>query len=538
MKKLISLALVLAMVLSLATVAFAYDSDVTCQITAPYNGHSYAAYQIFVGDLNQGVLSSVVWGNGISAKGQADVGMHYAKASIPEGQQVPADLKPFTASEVAGKLKTESDAEEFAKIVAPYLVPGSAINLTNPDHKVEATDDVAAHYVTAVDPGYYLVKDSAPVTGHDAATDYILHVAGVVALNPKSSVPTIDKTQSTTGAENSFTHDVLDVNISDKVYYEITGTLPNTLSDYETYKYAFHDTLSAGLDYNDGSYKVFIDGTDVTSFFTVEYDSHKLDVSIDDILSIDGVTVTSQSIVKLYYDATLNTSAVIGGDGNPNKVSLEFSNDPTFKGDGTTTPPTGETPEVKVVVFTFQINVDKQDNANQNIHLKNAQFLLLNADKTKAVVLDADGKVAGWVDPTHHNNDGCESHADGVKMPTTVVSDEDGLFHFIGLDEGTYFLRETKSPAGYNILTSDVELKIIPTYDHTTQKLTNLKADVDKVQIGGNAANGSVSIVVRNSVGSSLPSTGGMGTTLFYLAGTVMVMFAGVALVTKKRVSR
>lgn len=543
MKKFISLALVLMMILSLTTVAFAAnDADVTCEITAPDNGHSYEAYQIFTGDLYEGVLSNIVWGNGISAEGQAEIGLRYAKAAIPEGQETPSDLKAFTAPEVAAVLKTETDGEAFAEYIAPYLVKENAINLTAEENKHKPDDTLnASHFTTKVDPGYYLVKDSEKVTGHDAATDYILHVAGDIVLHPKSSVPTVDKTQSTTGVENSFTHDVLDVNIGDKVYYELSGTMPNTLDDYASYKYVFHDKLSAGLTFNN-DVTVFIDGVKVKADsyeVTAPVEGSELTVSFANVLAAkdaegNKIAVTTNSEVKVYYTATLNVNAVIGGNGNPNAVYLEFSNNPTYGGEGDT----GTTPEVKVVVFTFQINVDKQDNADKNTHLKDAKFILLNADKSKAVILDANGKVSGWADATHYEGDTCESHDETIVLPTTIVSDENGLFKFVGLDAGEYYLKETKAPAGYSKLDADVQLKIIPTYDHTKQELTGLKADVDKVQVAGKTDDGSISIVVRNSRGSSLPSTGGMGTTLFYLAGTVMVMFAGVALVTKKRVSR
>lgn len=518
MKKLLSLALVLVMVLSLSAVVFAADPD--CMINAPVNGHKYDAYQIFTGDFHDGVLSNIVWGNGITAEGQAAVSAQYGVT---------------TAAEVAALLVTEADGVAFAKAVAPYLT--NAIDLTAEGSLHHPHDDFTQdHYGTPVGAGYYLVKDHEAVTGHDAATNYILHVVGNVFLNPKSSVPSVDKQQSTTDG-SGYQHDPLDVNISDNVYYELTGTLPNTLDDYATYKYVFHDTLSAGLTYNDDTVKVTIDGVEVKGY-TVDYTGNALTVSFADILQAQNketnavVPVTKNSVVKVYYSAKLNVNAVIGGAGNPNKVYLEFSNDPTWNGTGG---PTGETPEVQVVVFTYQILADKQDNVDQSKHLQGAKFLLWNQGKTKAVVLDADGKVQGWSE--HYEGDGCaaDAHTD-VTLATVVTSGADGKFKFVGLDAGTYFLEETLAPAGYNKLAAPVELKILATYENNAIK--ELKVDVGSVKVQNvDKANGSASIVIRNAAGSTLPSTGGMGTTLFYVLGSVMVLGAAVLLITKKRMN-
>lgn len=478
MKKVLVFALTIVMVLSLATVAFAANS-----ITVPDNGHDYVAYQVFTGDLHGSVLSNIVWGGGVTSEGQAALQTKYGVDS---------------AAKLAEKITDEAAAEQFAIDVAPYL--------QNP-MTLEGTTDIEQ-------PGYYLVKDASKVEGHDAATNYILHVVGSVTLNPKSSVPEVDKKQSKKDAE--YTHDVLSANISDKVYYEITGTMPNTIDDYTKYTYIFHDKLSAGLSYNNDA-TVTIDGKDVTASFTITEAEGVLTASIADIKGINGVTIDADSVVVLKYTATVNANAVIGNDGNTNEVYLEFSNDPTVDGEGET----GTTPPVIVTVFTFQINANKQDNANENIKLEGAKFVLKNSDKSKYVQLDETFKVTGWTTDK--------------AQATVITSDENGNFNFIGLEAGTYFLEETVAPAGYNRLAEDVRIMIKASYDEATDKVTDLVADVGSIKVTGDVDEGSIDIVVRNSAGTTLPSTGGMGTTLIYIIGAIMMVGAGVLLVTKRR---
>ena len=220
--------------------------------------------------------------------------------------------------------------------------------------------------------------------------------------------------------------------------------------------------------------------------------------------------------------------------GQENAVKLEYSNDSYWDGSGT--PTTSKTPEDKVIVFTYELDVTKQDSVTDK-KLKDAEFNLKNAADKYAKV-DENGYVTGWVDT--------------VAEASVLKSDANGLFKVIGLDDGTYTLTETKAPTGYNLLNAPVTLKLDATTANgqnwdvfdATKALTDLTLTVDtgaaqpaKTPGEGDSFGkyGVVETTVLNTSGSSLPSTGGIGTTIFYVAGGVLVVGAGVLLITKKR---
>lgn len=487
MKKILSLALVLIMVLSLAVGASATSINVKNDEVDP-SAHHYYAYQIFKGTLHAGVLSDIVWGDGITAAG-AD--------AIQTAHGV-TDAAGIAA------LLTEANVAEFAKEF------GKALSTTRTALTTNTATDVPA-------PGYYLVKEESSLgdTTH-AATSYIMEVVGAVTVSPKSSAPTMDKKQSTN--PSGYTHDGLKVGMSDIVYYELTGTLPNTLSSYNTYKYWFHDKMSAGLTYQNDA-KVLVDGTDVTGSFTITHSAGTLKIGIDDIKTIAGIN--KDSVVKVYFTAKVNSNAVVGNPGNPNDAYLQFSNDPTFDGTPSDSP-TGNTPEVRVLVFTVALEGTKVDKTNNDLKLENAKFVLKNADG-KFATLDADKKITGWKDT--------EAEA------TVVTTGADGKFAFIGLNAGNYQLVETAAPAGYNKPANPFELKILITVEGSKDlaKISNVKVDLGSEQHTGDPATGVTSVMVRNTAGTTLPSTGGIGTTIFYVLGSILVVGAVVLLVSKKR---
>lgn len=520
MKKVMALLLSLVMVLAMSIATFATESGSTANtysltITNTKAGHKYGVYQIFTGDISDL--------NGAKVLTNVRYGANYG------GKTVGATVDTT-------ELEAITDADKFAQSL---VTVGSAY---------KTVDSTAGNTVISGLPaGYYLVKDSEKVTGQDAATKFILQVVGNTSVAVKSDVPTVEKKvqENAKNVNPSGTeidpripsynvpakyNDVADYNIGDKVPFQLIGTLPSNYADYTTYKYIFHDTLSNGLTYN-GDAKVYVlNGTTKTEITDtnlrkVESSGNALTVTFDNLKAVTDVNKDSKIIVD--YTATLNEAAEIGLPGNPNEVYLEFSNNPNKDGGGDT----GNTPEDKVIVFTYELDVTKIDANQKETKLKDAEFKLHNKEG-KWVVVDNDNKVKEW---TSDEN-----------KASTLKSGDDGLFKVIGLDDGVYYLKETKAPQHYNLLSNEIELTItattlnVQTWESGDPKdaLTALSIKVgNAASANGNTTSGIVSMDVENSKGSTLPTTGGMGTTIFYVVGSILVLGAAILLITKKRMS-
>lgn len=489
-----------ALVAVLATVAMAVAgfmgagtafADEANTITGPKNGHTYEAYQIFTGDLADGKLSNVKWGSATAKNGTA---------------VTDAELK--TVTDLASKSMNDN-AQATANAIAAYLTsdaqPTATIDDTNPTAQVPS--------------GYYLIKDkNNTVPDGQAATTYIVTVAGNVTITPKSDVPSFEKklkdTNDTTG-ETSDWQDSADYDINDAVPFKLEGTVASNYADYDTYYFAFHDVEENSLTFNKDSVKVYVDDTEITSGYSVVTegltDGCTFEVKFANLKTIDGVKAGSK--IRVEYTSTLNENAVLGKHGNVNKAKLQFSNNPNDSQNGETSP-TGETPWDNVIVFTYKTVINKVDDKNQP--LKGAEFTLSKKMK------------------------------DGSTKTVAVVKDSEGTtFTFNGLDDGDYVLTETKTPAGYN---SIKPITFTVTANHT---ITWEGEDRDTIltSLSGNAASGEITFTptddkseldtnVVNKPGSSLPETGGMGTIVLYAAGAVLVIAAGVYFGLKKKNAR
>ena len=502
-KKLASLLLVLVMVFALATTAFAEETTYSITINNSAKDHTYEAYQIFTGDLSGTTLSNIVWGSGVSEAGQTALGDAAAKAET---------------------LKTEADAKAFAKAVAPYLTTAAGSANTVTDGK---------YVISGLAAGYYLVKDQdGSLTGdNDSYTEYIIQVVGNVTATPKSDVPEVQKKvkdiNDSTDTTKTDWQDSADYDIGDSIPFQLKATLADNVSSYTTYKVVFHDTLSKGLTYNNDA-KVYIDGTETNGFAvtaTVNADGTTLTVSCDDVKALNAV---NSSAITVEYTAKLNENAVLGSAGNPNEVYLEYSNNPNKSEKGNNE--TGETPKDVVIVFTYKTIINKVDSENKP--LTGAAF------KLEKLIKGKDGAADTW-----------------TTVKESTVDETTTSFTFSGLDDGQYKLTETNTPAGYNTIdpiyfvieathdeTADAPtLKTLNAYltDANGNKQTEMK-DGESVNIDLGTVDltaGSITTTVVNKSGSKLPSTGGMGTTIFYVLGGVLVLAAVVLLVTNKRMS-
>ena len=514
-------AVMMAMVMALSVTAVAFAETVTNNTT-----HSYNAYQIFSGTQSEdgAELGDAQWGTGVDGAALLAELKTDARFNVgADGTSIFASCA--TALDVAAVLGNYVDKSDVAKAFANV----AAKHLTS-----TYTEIAAGATEVTLDSGYYLLVDTTEPVDGDAKNPALLQVTnkGDITIEKKYDVPTADKAVKDSDGTWG---EAADWEIGSNAPFRLTGTLPTNFDDYETYTYVFHDTLSTGLKYNGDAKVYLVNGdtrTELTSGFTINPSAAAttgggaLTVTFADLKTVSGVTSTSKIVVE--YTAELLSDAVIGEAGNSNKAHVEYSNDPNTTGDGTT----GNTPDDEVKVFAYQLKVVKVDGQNTAKVLKDAEFVLLNSDKTKAAKV-ADGKFVEWADVTT-GADGKTTYPAG----TTLTSGEDGVFNVAGLDAGTYYLRETKAPSSYNVLKNDIKLEIVATLDkgETTPALNALTLKVDDGDaVDGDKATGMVETQVKNNQGTVLPETGGIGTTIFYVLGGALVLTAGVLLVTKKR---
>ena len=586
-RKLTAVLLSLVMLLALVVPASAAE-NYSITIHNDKTGHTYEAYQIFAGTVSSDaatdgetegpMLGDITWGSGV------DGGALLAALKAADEEKYGACT---TAADVAEALGTETataaDAAAFADIAAQHLTATVAGTATAPN-------DGGNYIIEGLPAGYYLVKDSLQEDDNQTGqvlSDYIVQVLGNVTMEPKDSgIPTLEKKVAEEGKGNegkynqdggygTYYNDVADWNIGDSVPFKLIASMPDAaeIAAYDTYSYTFHDTLDPGLTLEQKA------GEDQTTFaiyfvntknedpraegfqyldaakydVNIDAETNSFTIAIDDLKTLMVTTAGGQQIpatnydyIVIFYDAVLNANAEIGLPGNENTAYLEFSNNPN--GDGT-----GRTEDDKVIVFTYELDGTKVDGETQAA-LQNAQFVLLNGAKSEAAMVE-NGKVTGWAKVA------TEAAAGDVQMPGTyeewverygdqnviLTSAADGIFKIAGLDDGTYYLREIQAPNGYNLLEEDVQLVITadtengqnwagdPATALTALNMTITVGEAGPTQVRGDLEGGTVGVTVENNQGATLPETGGMGTTLFYIIGGLLVVGAGILLVVRIR---
>ena len=500
MKKFMALLAALTLALTMAVPAFAETTTPkTYTITINNGTGTYAAYQIFKGDLYGKTLSNIEWGDNVTDEGRTKFG---------------------NAADKAKRITTEADAKAFAVDVANYLTGNPA---------GEGTGSI-----TVSGPGYYLIKNTEVGQG-EVFTDYILRVVGDVKVNPKSGKPTLDKQikHNETGAWGV----VGDNQIGDTVEFRTITTVP-IVSGYTQYTYVIHDEMSAGLTSNvtsNADVTIKVNDEDAKeldkTYYTVTVDKtnkNKFTVAINVLQAIKDGKMAEKDTLYTYYTGILNENAKVYNDGKQdNKAYLEYSNNPH---NDTTT---NETPAKVVYDWTFKMEVNKVDGEN-NAPLTDAKFVLSKNGNCALGAIDADGNPDNKTDLIKliDNKDGSYTVAPADYTGSVVYVMTAGNITINGLDDATkYYLYETKAPAGYNRLTAAVRFEITATYSDAGDNCTSVTATVN------NDPQPSVSVNVKNNKGSTLPSTGGIGTTIFYVIGGGLMAVAAVLLVTKKRMN-
>lgn len=502
-KKLLSILMVLTLVMSLGATAFA----ATVTIDDRLEGHTFTAYQIFKGVNHQtedNTLGNIEWGTDIDA------------AKFVEALNAMDEFSGLTAGDAAAVAKAIGDKNaEYDSDLAKKIADAAADCLTGAGK--EFTES------TTLDEGYYLIKDTTPsIDGADAYNDVVLQVTTDVTVAYKTDVPTSDKSvkdsNDTEGSETDW-QKTGDWDIGDHVPFQLKGTLPSNYGDYTEYYLAFHDEQENGLTFESGSVHVYLDGVEITEGFEVVQDPEDgctFEVVFDDMK--DVANAKAGSVITVEYTAVLNENAIIGNPGNHNKSQMEFSNDSHSDSHG-------KTPEVTVVVFTYDLNVDKVD---QDLKpLTGAEFELYKVDNN------------GTIDPSTVDQLKEIPDLAGKKLTKVeLAKDADGdSFYGKGLDDGDYWIIETVTPPGYNT----IDPKNFTVSAEHNDTITNLEGTGDfhftLTATSGAGDNALGQADIQNQMGPTLPETGGIGTTIFYVVGAVLVAGAVILLVTKKRVS-
>lgn len=585
MKKVISLVLALVMIMALATTAFAATITINKSETVPVAGKTFVAYR---------VLEAEVIGTATKFTVPADLKSYYAAEFGISANA--ADFDYQVAQYIEKNYTSNSDA--LYALANEILAVAGADGSTVESYPATGATGATSVVIENVPAGYYLVVDTTDNdTNDDGKTDdganpisaFMLRtVTDEIEINLKADKPSVDKNIDGANDTDPETTTVVKYNntsFGDKVPYIVDTKVPD-MEGYTQYTFYFTDTMSKGLSFNN-DVTVKVGDVDLVACNATNCVDDNSDGEVDHVncytVASSGsatadagttVVITLNNFIQyksnkgqdivVKYSADVTTDAAVGVAGNPNAVTLTYSNDPTPVEQGQT-PPTGTTTESKTYTYITEAGLLKVDPANTP--LTGATFTL-EGTRTNIVVVEKQEYVVDAENGTHWKlNDGTytttDPTTDGVdtsaydstttkyslqttKVPQTVtnhtttevVVGEDGKVMFEGLGAGTYTITEIVAPSGYKLLTDDITLTIkwtAPATGSTECGWTyEWASDDNLVQDTNESTN---VITVQNTTGTTLPTTGGMGTTLFYVFGAIMVMGAAVLLITKKRMT-
>jgi fimbrial isopeptide formation D2 family protein/LPXTG-motif cell wall-anchored protein len=519
MKKFITVFLALTMVFAMSTFAFAAENT-TLTINGAA-GREYEGYKL----LN---LTTSLKADHVAHEGECGDSCYNYSYTVNEKYLEILQAEVFANMEE----KPESAADVTEDDILEYL----AAQTSDTDGTYNSMRDVADRLYKAIKAegieadekdltgnndsiaqGYWMFADVTNLTGNNEANSLVMvdtKGQDSLVINPKTGLPTVEKKlkdiNDSESADYTDWQDSADFDIGDKVPFKLTATLAENVGYYTTYKVVFHDELSAGLTLDTSSIEVYMyankddaandeNGTDVTDKFTSAFedldDACTFEVGCNNVLAMDNVD--KNTVFVVYYEAELNSEATLGSAGNPNEVYLEFSNNPY--GDGT-----GETEKDKVIVFTYQLTVNKTD--SEGNALQGAGFTLYK-------------KINGAYEI----------------VGTEQVGGTMTTFIWKGLDDGEYKLVESKVPDGYNKM-EDIEFAISAEHDEESADpaLTSLTAGTLAT---GAVDTGIIEKDIENKTGTVLPETGAAGTMGLILGGSALVILAVVFMITRKKMS-
>ena len=527
-KKLLAALLAVAMVCAMAIPAFAYDTKEDLDTK-----HEYDAFQIFKGDVSDDntKISHVEWGKNIPhpedflPKLRADSTLSSEFANADSLQKVLDVMKDWKTS--------DDNSIAFARFVCNYIYTDANANST----PVKQGGHTGGFELD--EAGYYLIVDTSPFSDGDsyhAYNSFLLKVNKAhyhVQITPKVVKPTVEKKvydndDGSSSGDNNGWGSSADHAINEEFKFRLIATLPESENNgraydyYNKYTVCFNDTLSDGITFdkldtveianvNGGNPQVI----DAANYTRTPNGSQSFKLSIDNVktcAAAAGLNLNEGATITVTYTAHLNEKAYVniagGGTDNKNRVYLEYSNNPRISTS------LDHTPESEVCVYTYQLNNTKyRDDDTPGNELAGAGFRLYS---DKACTEEQEVKLykeGAFYYPIKDATD-----KDAVEM---MISGQDGQFNVRGLDAGTYYLKETKTPDDYSAC-DNKEIVISATHD------------VYNVNLSGDS-NLNNKIINKKAGGITLPSTGGIGTTLFYVVGGGLMVAAIVLLVTKKR---
>ncbi|MDU2043141.1 MAG: SpaH/EbpB family LPXTG-anchored major pilin, partial [Bifidobacterium bifidum] len=425
------------------------------------------------------------------------------------------------ANEYVSKLSEEglkafaAKASNWAQTKTNHITADATATVS----KTAATDGKYTATFTGLDYGYYVVAvPGATVADTNSQYAALVRVhSTTVGVDIKGALPTVVKKVNGEGATHA--------QIGDTLTFTLTSTIPD-MSAYNKYTFKFKDTLSKGLSFKQvESVKV----GDTTLTENTDYTVTRPTVT-DNTLTVDMLNFKNQQTnagktITVTYTATLNEKAAVGGHGNTNSATIQYSNNPSTDG-------TGESEPSKVRVFTYGFTVDKytgDEYTDGAARLAGAKFTLApkNGAPMSFVQVNAGSANANAVYRV--------AKADETGATTIITTPQSGKVDFQGLKNGEYTLTETEAPAGYNKLASAIGVKVEGQNNgtDTTNATVHITYNNDNGNVYGEQASNGV-IPVRNKSGVTLPGTGGMGTIAFTVIG-VLVIALGVAWTLKRK---
>ena len=542
MKKLVSrfmaVLMAMTMILSMSMTAFAAEDATrltgTGKLTVnnTVEGKTLDLYQIFTATKNE--AGNVAYTLNPEYEGFFQKNVN--GASKLTGEALSEKAYDYVEKQVG---KDGKNGVNFAKAMLTWILSNtSAVDAT---HKT-VTTATGSTVISDLAYGYYVVyplgaTDTSAAPGEQDYTSVasLVSVTGDTSINMKSNYPTVVKKVNDKNAD--------DVNIGDTVTYTLTSKVPD-MTGYTSYVFNFKDTLSAGLTFKeitsvtvgDTSITKVEAGQEANDTYTLTPDGQKITITMNNFLASNKDKAGQE--IKVTYTATLNKSAVTGFDPNTNKATVEYSNKPGTEGKGESEP---SIVDVHTFDFTiFKYYTTNSEGTETKNPLKGAEFELYKAnaegtaadEQAKINIVDEGNGVYRQATPK-------EAAAEGFKSDV-IVSGNNGKVLVKGLDAGTYYLRETKAPEGYNKLLSDIKVEIKATYG-TDGKLASYRVDYT---YNGNTTTGSEiknktdspEVAVENKTGAQLPSTGSKGALMVTLAGIVLfgVLTASKAFGKKK----